>query len=972
MPIFLSVFYSVRRCAAFSIAPSKIVSLGARKRSLPILRSVATSRDEVALPSSLRQEELPTRYEFKAFEESLYEWWEKSGYFEPRSQKREGDDDEPAYTIPMPPPNVTGRLHLGHAIFVALQDILARFHRMRGRPTLWLPGTDHAGIATQVLVERAVEAEGTSRLALGREAFLERVWRWKEEHGGMITSQMRRLGASADWSRERFTLEPAMNNAVNEAFARLHESGLVYRGSRIVNWSPSLGTAVSDLEVDSVERIGKLYYFKYAIEGGDDSLPVATTRPETILGDAAICVNPDDERYRHLVGKRAVVPRVGRLIPIIADDYVDPEFGTGVLKVTPGHDPNDYAIGKRHDLPIYNVMNADATIVDEYADYAGLDRFECRDKLWADLEASGQAIKVEERPQTVPISQRGGEVIEPLVSTQWFVNTTTMAAKAAQAASDGQIRFVPSRFEKEWFYWLNNIEDWCVSRQLWWGHRIPAWYSSDGQVFVARNHEEARRRATEAGVDADDTLVQDDDVLDTWFSSGLWPMATVGWPNEDSPDFAKYYPATCLETGYDIIFFWVARMVMLGMEFTGKPPFDTIYIHGLIRDAKGEKMSKTKGNVVDPLEIVENYGADVLRYTLVTGITPGQDVPLSMERVEQNRNFANKLWNVGRFVKYKLASLDPIKEPWRPLTEQELSALPLPERWIVSKAHAVSESVAAELEDYAIGEAGRQVYEFLWDELADWFVELSKTRNAGAPAAETGRILLYVFDITMRLIHPFMPHVTEYLWQRVARRPAHAEEPALIVSAWPASRIGPRLPVDQSALETFDLWRGLVRALRNIRAEYNADPKSRMAVTVLCVGKPDLAAAIRQEAAGLALLAKVDVDRLDVQEAPSYLESINLDDVARIIVADGLEAFVSYSDLQAGKNFAKEIDRLNRQLAKIDKEITGLEARINNPGFSDKAPADVVASTKAALAEKGEQRQALLSSIADIERQESS
>ncbi|KAJ8601654.1 hypothetical protein CTAYLR_009832 [Chrysophaeum taylorii] len=915
-----------------------------RTRTTTCRESVAEKSDVVE--SAASSSELPPRYEFKSFEESIYAWWEESGFFKP------GEGEKAAYTIPMPPPNVTGRLHLGHAMFVALQDILARFHRMRGRPTLWLPGTDHAGIATQLLVERAVEAEGSSRAELGREAFLERVWAWKEEHGGAIVDQMRRLGASADWSREKFTLEPALSVAVTEAFARLHEAGLVYRGRRMVNWSPALQTAVSDLEVETVERVGKLYFFKYPIEGEEGLfLEVATTRPETILGDAAVCVNPNDERYAGLVGRTAVVPLVGRRVPVIADEYVDPEFGTGALKITPGHDPNDYAIGEKYDLPIFEVMGPDASIVDEYFEYAGLDRFECRKKLWADLEAKGLAVRVEERPQRVPVSQRGGEVIEPMVSTQWFVNTTVMGARAAAAVRDGDIRIVPARFEKEWFNWLDNIEDWCVSRQLWWGHRVPAWYSSDGRVIVARSEEDARALAPQ-----DDVLTRDEDVLDTWFSSGLWPFATLGWPDETNPDFQKFYPANCLETGYDILFFWVARMVMLGIEFTGKPPFDTIYMHGLVRDANGQKMSKTKGNVVDPLAVVEEYGADALRYTLVTGVTPGQDVPLSMDRVEQSRNFANKLWNIARFARYRFgdATPDPLVED----DDEDLSSLRLPERWIASRARSTAESVAAALEDYAVGEAGRLVYEFVWDELADWYVEISKTRRRREDSETANRVLLYALDVGLRLVHPFMPHVTEYLWQRVCKTTDGPE--ALMVAPWPAEG----LPVDQNAVVLFNLWRDLVRALRNIRAEYNCDTKTRMAVTIVCATNAALADAIREETAALELLAKVDADRLTVvDQIPVVLP----DDAARIVVADGLEAFVPYADLQANKDVAKEIDRLDRQLAKLQKDIGGLETRLANPGFVDKAPPAVVSEAKDTLRDKLEQRQAILDAIADLQ-----
>ena len=905
------------------------------------------------LRSTTIDKTLPPRYDFKEFEESLYRWWEDEGMFEPRGEKE-------SYTLPMPPPNVTGRLHLGHAMFIALQDILARFHRMRGRSTLWLPGTDHAGIATQLSVEKSLP-EGVSRFDMGREKFLEKVWQWKDENGGAITSQMRRLGASADWSRERFTLEPAMSKAVTEAFVRLYDKGLVYRGTRMVNWSPNLKTAVSDLEVETIDRTGKLYYFRYPLDNGD-YLSVATTRPETILGDVAICVNPSDERYGKYIGQFAKVPLIERRIPIIADEYVDPEFGTGVLKITPGHDANDYAIGKRHDLPIISIFEPDATVSEGFGKYSGLDRFECRKEFWKDMDDAGLTIHVEENhAQRVPISQRGGEVIEPMVSTQWFVNATNMAAKASEAVRSGAIQIVPPRFEKDWYNWLDNIQDWCVSRQLWWGHQVPAWYSTEDSdvVVVARDEAEARQRLSDMGKDATMKLRRDDDVLDTWFSSGLWPFATVGWPDESAPDFRRFYPANCLETGYDILFFWVARMVMLGIEFTGKPPFDTIYMHGLVRDADGQKMSKTKGNVVDPLDVVETYGADALRFTLVTGVTPGQDVPLSMDKVEQNRNFANKLWNVGRFVEFRFNqrpaedAAGDVTSSDAGLTLGEMEMWPLPEKYIVSKAHQVARDVAKEIDEYAVGEAGRRVYEFLWDELADWYVEVSKTRDL---TTEKGRIscqaLGYAFDVALKMIHPFMPHVTEFLWQRVLKS-SSSQKKALMLSPWPTTDA-----VDEDAIDDFAAWKDLVRALRNLRAEYGVEPKSTMATTIV-VSRPGLADAIEEENGALALLAKVDPARLVVvAESPP-----DSGDAARLVIADGLEAYVPYEDLKTVKDVAKERDRLEKQLAKLEKDIAGLDARLSKPGFVDKAPAHIVDEARETLREKNEQRSAILDAL---------
>ncbi|KAL7434022.1 hypothetical protein ACHAXM_003838 [Skeletonema potamos] len=743
------------------------------KSSSPSAAAIAANTNDDGSIYKLKPRPTPTRdtqydltnlsngiqgsYDPTLFESQLYQWWEEAGCFEPdakQSAETSSTNRKEPYVLPMPPPNVTGRLHMGHAIFVALQDVLARFHRMRGRPVLWTPGTDHAGIATQLQVEKALMVEGKRRgteeeianassdeersKLVPRTEFLERVWQYKEEQGGAITSQLRSLGASADWTRERFTMDPALSVGVSEAFVRLHEKGLVYRGTYMVNWSPGLMTAVSDLEVEYSEEEGKLYYFKYVVEDEDEDgkateefLPVATTRPETIFGDTAVCVNPNDERYSHLIGKRVLVPmsetRNGdggckaRSIPIIADEYVDMEFGTGALKITPGHDPNDYELGKKYNLEIMNVMNKDATMNEKCGErYVGLDRFEAREKLWSDMEESGLVIKAEPHMQRVPRSQRGGEIIEPLVSKQWFVKTEGMGAKALAAVKDGDITIVPSRFEKVWYGWLTDIRDWCISRQLWWGHRIPVWYvdASEEEYIVARNEEEAKKKAVEAGHPTDIVLRQEEDVLDTWFSSGLWPFATVGWPQNEgkdaSTDLSRFYPGTCLETGYDILFFWVARMVMLGIELTDVSPFKVIYLHGLVRAADGSKMSKTKGNVVDPLDTVAEYGADSLRYSLVTGVTPGQDIPLNMEKIAANKAFANKLWNCCKFVTGN-ALKDVGEEEMKslgvngPIGKEEFDTLPLPERYIISKCHELVESVTEDIEKYQLGAAGSKV-----------------------------------------------------------------------------------------------------------------------------------------------------------------------------------------------------------------------------------------------------------------------
>jgi len=601
---------------------------------------------------------LPKAYEPQTVEEELYNWWEESGFFQPEQQIESGlaDADAEPFVISMPPPNVTGALHLGHAITSSVEDMLIRYHRMLGRPTLWVPGTDHAGIATQSVVERKLEEQGTSREELGRERFIQEVWDWKDEYHGRITGQQRRMGISCDWHRERFTLDDGLSDAVREAFVRLYNEGLIYRGTYLVNWSPNLQTAVSDLEVEYSEEPGTLYFFKYRLQDSEEHVPVATTRPETILGDTAVAVHPEDERYSHLIGQKVIVPILGREIPIIGDEYVDREFGTGALKITPGHDPNDYEIGQRHDLPIINIMNKDATLDPEAGSYQGMDRFEARKKLWADMEAAGLTLKTQPHTLRVPRSQRGGEIIEPLISTQWFVKTEPLAKMAMEAVRSGEIEIVPKRFERTYFHWMENIRDWCISRQLWWGHRIPVWYGPDDHAFAAHNASEAMEQAI-AHYGETVPLEQEPDVLDTWFSSGLWPFSTLGWP-EQTEDLDRYYPTTVMETGYDIIFFWVARMIMLGMKFTGKIPFKTIYLHGLVRDETGRKMSKSLGNVMDPLDLIRDYGTDALRFSLLTGGTPGNDMKLSITRIESNRNFANKIWNAARFVIMNLADHD--------------------------------------------------------------------------------------------------------------------------------------------------------------------------------------------------------------------------------------------------------------------------------------------------------------------------
>jgi len=657
---------------------------------------------------------LPKTYDFTKTEERIYQMWEERGYFQPSNQpqNKDFDPDIKPFVISIPPPNVTGELHLGHALFVSMEDLMIRYHRMKGVPTLWVPGSDHAGIATQLQVEKdLMKTEGKRREDIGREAFVERTWEWKRKYGGIITQQIRRLGASCDWSRERFTLDDGLSVAVNEAFVRLFEKGMIYRGPRLINWSPGLQTAVSDLEVEYSEEPGKLYYFKYRIKGSDEFIPVATTRPETILGDTAVAVHPEDERFKKFIGKTALVPILDREIPVIADEYVDREFGTGALKITPGHDINDYAIGERHGLEIISILNKDATLNEHAGPYAGQDRFVCRKNLWADMKDAGLVIKEEDYTLKVPRSQRGGEIIEPMISTQWFVKMDSLAESGLVAVKEGHIQIVPEFFTKVYYNWMENIEDWCISRQLWWGHRIPVWYGPDGAMFCERSEELAMDKA-EQHYGQPTELKQDPDVLDTWFSSALWPFSTLGWP-EDTPDLRYFYPTSVLETGYDILFFWVARMIMDGLEFTEEPPFHTVYLHGIIRDELGRKMSKTTGNVIDPLEVMEELGTDALRFTLLVGGSPGKDMNLSLQKVESNRNFANKLWNAARLV---LSLLEQAPSD----ADIDSVGWTLADSWIWARLRQLTHDVERLFSAYQYGEAGRQIYDFFWGEFADW------------------------------------------------------------------------------------------------------------------------------------------------------------------------------------------------------------------------------------------------------------
>jgi valyl-tRNA synthetase len=872
-------------------------------------------------------------YNPQAVETHLYDWWESQGYFKPEIA---GPEARP-FVISMPPPNVTGELHMGHALTTFVEDLMIRYHRMLGRASLWVPGSDHAGIATQLQVERMLLDEGTSRQEIGREEFLRRTWEWKARYGGRIHTQLRRMGASCDWDRERFTLDEGLSRAVREAFVRLYEKGLIYRGEYLINWSPGLQTAVSDLEVEYSEEEGILYYFKYPIAGTDLNegpgrgyIPVATTRPETILGDTAVAIHPDDERYRHLIGKTCLVPMLNRTIPVIHDTYVSMDFGTGALKITPGHDPNDFEIGQRHGLQIINALNPDATMNENAGPYAGLDRYECRERLWADMETAGLTVKTEKYTLQVPRSQRGGEVVEPMISTQWFVKMEPLAEAGLEAVRNGRIKIVPERFAKVYYNWLENIRDWCISRQLWWGHRIPVWYCGEcGHMTVARED------PTECEKCGGKALGQDPDVLDTWFSSGLWPFSTLGWPDE-TEDLKRFYPTDVMETGYDILFFWVARMIMQGLEMTDQIPFHTVYLHGLVRDAQGRKMSKTTGNVIDPLEMMGEYGTDALRFTLLTGSTPGNDMSLSEERIVANRNFANKIWNATRFVVSNLgAAFDAGHGTWN------LSALALPDRWIISRHNRLVENVTQLMDAHQYGEAGRQIYEFLWSEYADWYIEIAKIRLYGADAraqATARRVLVYVLERTLRLLHPYMPFVTEATWQHLP----HQDE-SLAVGPWPSAG-----NVDEEAEEVMQSVMEAIRAIRNARAEYNVEPARRIVAQIAAGEKFDLFSSQRDV---LAELARLDPNSLRISR--SLLDE---PEQALTLVVGGVEIYLPLAgmvDLDA------ERARLAKELAHIEDGVARSQKLLSNEGFVAKAPAEVVQKEREKLASLQEQAEKL-------------
>ena len=866
---------------------------------------------------------LEKSYRPQEIEAAQYRLWEESGAF--AAGRRRG---AAPYTIVIPPPNVTGSLHMGHALNNTLQDVLIRYERMRGRDALWQPGTDHAGIATQMVVERQLDAEGASRRGLGREAFIDRVWAWKAESGGAIVNQLRRLGASCDWERERFTMDEGLSRAVLEVFVALYEQGLVYRDKRLVNWDPKLHTAISDLEVQQRETRGHLWHVRYPVEGEEGRvITVATTRPETMLGDTAVAVHPDDDRYAALVGRYAVLPLVGRRLRIVADEHADPAQGSGAVKITPAHDFNDFEVGRRHDLELVNVFDENAAVNDAApAAYRGLDRYEARDRIVADLEARGLVEKVEDHAHVVPYGDRSGVVVEPWLTDQWYVDAAALAKPAIEAVKSGRTVFVPRHWERTYFEWMENIQPWCVSRQLWWGHRIPAWYGPDGEVFVERTEAEARA-AAEARYGGPVELTRDEDVLDTWFSSALWPFSTLGWPDE-TPELARHYPTDVLVTGFDIIFFWVARMMMMGLHFMNEVPFHTVYIHALVRDEKGRKMSKSKGNVMDPLEVADAMGADALRFTLAAMAAQGRDVKLSQGRIEGYRNFATKLWNAARFCEMNEC---------RAVDGFDPAACRLPvNRWIVGAVARLCRTVGEEIEAYRFNEAANAVYHGTWGTFCDWYLELVKSGLRSGPEdarAETRAAAGWALDHILKALHPFMPFVTEALWRHAGGQGGEhgggrggGRASLLVESAWPAFSED---LVDPSADAEMDWVVRLVGEVRAVRAEMNVPAKARTGLWLNGAGEA-ARRRLRDNEEAIVRLAGLGEILDGDREVPAGAVQIVLDDATVVLpLADVVDV-------------AREKERLSRELGRARGEIAGLERKLGNEEFLAKAPGHVI------------------------------
>ena len=877
------------------------------------------------------KKELPKQYDPKQVENQIYEMWMENGCF-----KAEVDPDKKPYSIVMPPPNVTGQLHMGHALDSTLQDILTRYKRMQGYSALWLPGTDHAGIATQIKVEEELRTkEGLTRYDLGREKFLERVWAWKEKYGSRIVEQQKKLGVSCDWSRSRFTMDEGCSKAVRETFCELYDKGLIYKGSRIINWCPHCVTALSDAEVEYVDKPGHLWYIRYPLSDGSGDIVVATTRPETMMGDTGVAVNPEDEKFKHLIGKTCILPIMNREIPIVGDEYCEIGFGTGAVKMTPAHDPNDFEVGLRHNLEVIRVLDDNGKVNENGGKYCGLDRYECRKAIVADLEAEGYLVKTEPYSHNVGTCYRCHNDVEPIISAQWFVKMAPLAKEAIRVVKDGTIKFVPERFSKIYINWMENVHDWCISRQLWWGHQIPAWYCDEcGHINVSR---EDPTKCEKCGCTH---LTRDEDVLDTWFSSALWPFSTLGWPDLNSEDLKYWYPTTDMVTGYDIIFFWVARMVFSGMEQMKKEPFKTVFIHGLVRDDKGRKMSKSLGNGIDPLEMAEKFGADALRFNLITGNSPGNDMRFYVEKCEAMRNFANKIWNASRYVLMNLT----IDEPGLPALDQ----LEIEDKWVLSKLNTLIREVTENMDAYELGVASAKVYDFIWDTYCDWYIELTKTRlyseNEQSKLAAQ-RVLVYVLDQILRLLHPFMPFITEEIWQAIPH-----EGKFIMASDWPVWREELAFPQDEESME---LIKDAITAIRARRAEMNVPANKRVNMTISTQRQNVFTAGIPffGRLAGAEGVTVSDTVDEGAMEREGMVE----------VVTHAARIFIPLAELV---DFEKELARIAKEKENCLKQIAMFEGKLSNESFVSRAPEKVVNDQREKLAKA----KALLEQLEESEK----
>ena len=874
------------------------------------------------------KKDLPKTYDPKLVESAIYDMWMENDCF-----KAEPDPDKKPYSIVMPPPNVTGQLHMGHALDSTLQDILTRYKRMEGYSALWLPGTDHAGIATQIKVEEELRVkEGKTRYDLGREKFLERVWAWKEKYGSRIVEQQRKLGVSCDWSRSRFTMDEGCSRAVREAFCEMYDKGLIYKGSRIINWCPHCLTALSDAEVEYVDKPGHLWYIRYPLSDGSGDIVVATTRPETMMGDTGVAVNPEDEKFKHLIGKTCILPIMNREIPIVGDEYCEIGFGTGAVKMTPAHDPNDFEVGLRHNLEVIRVIADDGTINENGGKYNGMDRYECRKALVKDLEEQGYLVKTEPYSHNVGTCYRCHNDVEPLISAQWFVKMKPLAEEAIRVVKDGTIKFVPERFSKTYLNWMENVHDWCISRQLWWGHQIPAWYCDEcGHINVSR---EDPTKCEKCGCTH---LTRDEDVLDTWFSSGLWPFSTLGWPDFDSEDLKYWYPTTDMVTGYDIIFFWVARMVVSGMEQMKKEPFKTVFIHGLVRDDKGRKMSKSLGNGIDPLEMAEKYGADALRFNLITGNSPGNDMRFYVEKCEAMRNFANKIWNASRYVLMNLT----VEETGLP----DAADLEIEDQWVLTKLNTLIREVTENMDAYELGVASAKVYDFIWDTYCDWYIELTKARLYGENEKSklaAQKVLVYVLDQFLRLLHPFMPFITEEIWQAIPH-----EGKFLMLADWPEYDESLNFGAEAAHMESV---MNAIRSIRNRRAEMNVPPSKKSTLYVVS----DKGEIFRQGEGFICRLAYADKVIICENDPEGHENMV-------CVVTNDAKLYIPLEELI---DFEKELARLEKEKANCLKQIAMFEGKLSNEAFVSRAPEKVVAEQR----EKLEKNRALLAQLEESEK----